>query len=276
MTTDVQAAAESLHKTETLARGWWVEPRFYVRMMSLVAVLGVWEFLGWSGVIRPATFSYPSAIMRAFIELLSSGEMLYAAAESSQIFAAGIGIAIPTGIIIGILMGRYRTFEYTVDIYVYALYATPVVALAFPIAMLLGVDFIGKTTIVIFFAVMPVIINVFHGVRNVDRALLEVTRSFCSTESQRWRDLILPAIVPYLVAGLGLACGRALVGMVVAEFLMSISGLGALSQDYTGNLELDKGLAPVFLLMLVGIGLTILVSVCEQKFASWRTREGHS
>ena len=64
--------------------------------------------------------------------------------------------------------------------------------------------------------------------------------------------------------------------MVVAEFLMSISGLGALSQDYTGNLELDKGLAPVFLLMLVGIGLTMLVSVCEQKFASWRTREGHS
>ena len=79
-------------------------------------------------------------------------------------------------------------------------------------------------------------------------------------------------MVPYLVAGLGLSFGRGLVGMVVAEFLMSISGLGALSQDYTGELELDKGLAPVVLLMIVGIILTKLVNICEGRFSSWRTR----
>ena len=75
-----------------------------------------------------------------------------------------------------------------------------------------------------------------------------------------------------IVAGLGLSFGRGLVGMVVAEFLMSISGLGALSQDYTGELELDKGLAPVVLLMIAGIILTKLVNVCEGRFSSWRTR----
>ena len=139
--------------------------------------------------------------------------------------------------------------------------------------MVLGVDFVGKTTIVVFFAIMPIIVNVYHGVRNVDLSLLEVTRSFCSTESQRWRDLIFPSVVPYLVAGLGLACGRALVGMVVAEFLMSISGLGALSQDYIADLELDKGLAPVVLLMIVGIALTKVVNICETKFSSWRVRQ---
>ena len=249
------------------------EPAVYVRCVSLLIVIGGWELMGQTGNIDPVTFSYPSAIAVAFWELLASGKMIAAAFESSQILAAGLFIAIPLGIALGILMGRFRTFEYAVDTYVFALYATPVVALAFPIAMVLGVDFVGKTTIVVFFAIMPVIVNVYHGVRNLDASLLEVTRSFCSTESQRWRDLIFPSVIPYLVAGLGLACGRALVGMVVAEFLMSISGLGALSQDYIADLELDKGLAPVVLLMIVGIALTKVVAACETKFSSWRVRQ---
>ena len=275
MTTEASVGEHVRARAESTASGWLTQPGFYIRAISLVVVIGTWEVLGLSGIIRPITFSYPSAIAVAFMQLWLSGEMLSAAAESSQILVAGLGLALPAGIIIGVCMGRFRTFEYAIDTYVYALYATPVVALAFPIAMVLGVDVVGKTTIVVFFAIMPVIINVFHGVRNIDRSLLEVTRSFCSTEWQRWRDLILPSVVPYLVAGLGLACGRALVGMVVAEFLMSISGLGALSQDYTGNLELDKGLAPVVLLMLTGICLTKIVSICERRFASWRTREEH-
>lgn len=272
MTTAAPVAQELREEAGAPALARVLEPRVYVRVLSLVAVLGAWEALGWNGVIAPAIFSYPSAIVTAFFELLVSGEMAVAAYESSQILFAGLGIAIPAGILIGILMGRFKTFEYAVDTYVYALYATPVVALAFPIAMVLGVDFVGKTTIVVFFAIMPVIVNVFHGVRNLDLDLLELTRSFCSSEGQRWRDLIFPSVVPYLVAGLGLAVGRALVGMVVAEFLMSISGLGALSQDYIANLQLDKGLAPVLLLMIAGIILTQLISMFERRFASWRVR----
>lgn len=273
-------ATTSLRATETLeqSNGTQImrriaDPRVYIRVISLVSLLGIWEWMGLAGLIRPAVFSYPSAIVIAFFDLLFSGEMFAAAYESSTILFAGLGIAIPLGVIIGTCMGRFRTFELAIDNYVYALYATPVVALAFPIAMVLGVDFVGKTTIVVFFAIMPIIINTYHGVKNVDRSLMEVTNAFCSNERERWTDLILPSVVPYLVAGLGLACGRALVGMVVAEFLMSISGLGALSQDYTGNLELDKGLAPVVLLMIVGILLTKFVSWCENRFAKWRTQE---
>ena len=272
MTTLAQSVNEAQPISATSALTQILDPKVYIRLISLVVVIGSWELLGLSGNISPVTFSYPSAIVIAFVELLANGQMISAATESSQILVAGLAIAIPAGILIGILMGRFKTFEYAVDTYVFALYATPVVALAFPIAMVLGVDFVGKTTIVVFFAIMPVIVNVYHGVRNIDLSLLEVTRSFCSSEWQRWRDLIFPSVVPYLVAGLGLACGRALVGMVVAEFLMSISGLGALSQDYTGELELDKGLAPVVLLMIVGIMLTKVVSACEHRFASWRVQ----
>lgn len=272
-TTSLSATAKARESNGTQFVKWITDPRVYVRVFSLVLVLGIWEWMGQTGLIRSAIFSYPSAIVIAFFKLLLTGEMFAAAYESSQILFAGLGIAIPLGVVIGTCMGRYHTFELAIDNYVYALYATPVVALAFPIAMVLGVDFVGKTTIVVFFAIMPIIINTYHGVRNVDRSLMEVASSFCSNERERWIDLILPSVVPYLVAGVGLACGRALVGMVVAEFLMSISGLGALSQDYTGNLELDKGLAPVLLLMIVGILLTKLVSWCEKRFAKWRVHE---
>lgn len=270
--TSVAAAAPEAAKEHDSAFRWIIDPAVYLRVLSVLLIIGGWEALGQTGQISPAVFSYPSAISSAFVVLLLNGQMLAAAKESSVILVAGLGTAIPAGVLIGILMGRFKTCEYLFDTYVYALYATPVVALAFPIAMVLGVDFAGKTTIVIFFAIMPVIVNCFHGVRNVDPFLMEVTRSFCSNEAQRWRDLIFPSMVPYLVAGLGLAFGRGLVGMVVAEFLMSISGLGALSQDYVGELELDKGLAPVVLLMITGIVLTKFVNIAENKFSSWRTR----
>jgi len=272
VTTNAQSVNEAQLISETSALEMILDPRFYIRLISLVVVIGSWEVIGLTGFISPVTFSYPSAIVIAFVELLANGQMISAAYESFQILVAGLALAIPAGFLIGILMGRFKTFEYAIDTYVFALYATPVVALAFPIAMVLGVDFVGKTTIVVFFAIMPIIVNVYHGVRNIDLSLLEVTRSFCSSESQRWRDLIFPSVVPFLVAGLGLACGRALVGMVVAEFLMSISGLGALSQDYTGDLELDKGLAPVVFLMIVGILLTKAVAACEHRFAAWRVQ----
>jgi len=266
------ALAHKSEEKEASAIGRILNPGVYVRVLSVLLVIGGWETLGLVGYISPAIFSYPSAIVIAFVELLLNGQMIKAANESFEILIYGLIIAIPAGIVIGVLMGRFKLFEYVFDTYVYALYATPVVALAFPIAMLIGVDEAGKTTIVVFFAIMPVIVNVFHGVRNVDPFLMEVTKSFCSTEWQRWRDLIFPSMIPYLVAGLGLSFGRSLVGMVVAEFLMSISGLGALQQDYMGELEMDKGLAPVVLLMIMGIVLTKLVKVWETRFSSWRTQ----
>lgn len=189
MTTETKPAEAMAHKTakdaESSPFGWIIDPAVYIRFLSVLVVIGGWELLGQISYISPSTFSWPSAIIAAFFELIRNGQMMAAAHESSVILVAGLGIAIPSGVMLGILMGRFKTCEYILDTYVYALYATPVVALAFPIAMVLGVDFAGKTTIVVFFAIMPVIVNVFHGVRNVDPFLMEVTRSFCSSEWQR-------------------------------------------------------------------------------------------
>ncbi len=92
-----------------------------VRFISLFVIIGLWECFGQLGFIEPSTFSYPSAIVFSFFELVMNGQMGNAAIESSGILFAGLGIAIPSGILIGILMGRYKIFEYALDTYVFAL-----------------------------------------------------------------------------------------------------------------------------------------------------------
>ena len=89
-----------------------------------------------------------------------------------------------------------------------------------------GIYLKAKIIVVFLFAVFPVLINTYQGVRECDKNMLEVARSFRSSEWRMWQDVLLPFALPYIVAGIRLAIGRGLVGMVIAEFYTTISGLG--------------------------------------------------
>ncbi len=109
-----------------------------------------------------------------------------------------------------------------------------------------------------------------QGVKHVDRALLEVARSFCSTERQLWGDVVLPSAVPFIAAGVRLAIGRGLVGMVIAEFYTSIAGLGYMIVRYANAFETAKLFVPIVVLMLLGIGLVQGARVLELRVAPWQ------
>src|SRR5207248_3464204 len=104
-------------------------------------------------------------------------------------------------------------------------------------------------------------------VRNVDRRLLEVARSFRSSERQLWSDVVIPSALPYIAAGLRLAVGRALVGMVVAEFFTSITGVGYLIVRYSNAFQPDRLLVPIVIVMALGIVLTALTRGPEKRIA---------
>ena len=106
------------------------------------------------------------------------------------------------------------------------------------------------------FAVFPILINTYQGVRECDKNMLEVARSFRSSEWRVWRDVLLPFAVPYIVAGVRLAIGRGLIGMIIAEFYTTISGLGFMITRYANNFEMDKTFVPVIVLMFLGVSLT--------------------
>lgn len=247
----------------------WRRPHVY-RYGSLALILAFWEWLGPS--INPIFFSYPSAILVGGWELLVSGELQKYLFDSLEILLYGTIAAILIGIPLGVLMARVRQVDWTLDNYINALYATPMVALVPILVLWLGIGMQAKVTVVFLFAVFPILINTYQGVRDVDPRYIEVAKSFRSPEWHMWRDVFLPFAVPYIAAGVRLAIGRALVGMVIAEFYTAISGLGYLIVRYAHIFEMDKALVPVILLMFMGIFLTAGLKYIEKHVAPWNVK----
>ncbi|MFQ5894777.1 MAG: ABC transporter permease [Nitrospinota bacterium] len=243
-----------------------------MRTYSAVLLLTAWEIYG-RGYINPVIFTYPSAVVGAFVELVQSGKLLEASRQSVVVLTTGWVSAVAAGILLGLFMARFRVVENALDLYVNALYATPIVALVPLIINWFGFTQLARVVIVFLFAVFPVLINTIQGVKNVDEALLEVARSFCSTERQTWRDVVVPSSVPYIVAGLRLAIGRGLVGLVVAELFTSLGGLGGIIEEAANTLETDKMFVPIALLMVLGVVLTESLKQLERRFAAWKVRE---
>jgi NitT/TauT family transport system permease protein len=237
------------------------------RLGSLVVVLAVWEALG--PYIDPIFFSYPSAIANAFHELTVSGELQKYFLQSIQILLYGMLFAIIGGIALGVVMARFTRLEWTLDVYVNALYATPMVALVPLLVLWLGIHVQAKVVIVLLFAIFPILINTYQGVKNVDPGLLEVAKSFNTTERRMWFDVLFPSAIPYIAAGIRLAIGRALVGMVIAEFYTAISGLGYMVTRYAHIFQMDKTLVPVILLMVMGVTFSAVLKYVEARIAPW-------
>ena len=128
----------------------------------------------------------------------------------------------------------------------------------------------AKVIIVFLFMVFPILINTYQGVKDVDRNLQEVARSFCSSEAQLWRHLIIPSALPFIVVGIRLAIGRGLVGMIVSEFYTSVTGLGYMIVRYANAFETDKLFVPIVVVMVLGVGLMSLAKWFERRIAPWR------
>ena len=238
-----------------------------VRLASLAVVLGTWEFFG--GRVNRALFAPPTAVALAGLEMVQSGELWSYLRGSLQVLAVGFTITLLVGIPVGVAMARSRIVNYALDWYVAAFNATPMVALVPLIVLLFGFDVTAKVIVVVISSVFAIILSTEQGVRNVDRRLLEVARSFRSTERQLWGDVIMPSALPYIAAGLRIAVGRALVGMVVAEFFTTITGIGYLIVRYGNAFQPDHLLVPILVVMALGITLTALTRQLEKRIAPW-------
>lgn len=243
-----------------------------IRFLSLAVVLTVWELYGRS--VNPILFTYPTAIARAFVELASGGELQRFLLQSLEVFVYGFVLAVAVGIPLGILLARSKTLSLALEPYLHAIYSTPTVAFIPLIVLWFGFRVFAKVVIVFLFMVFPILINTQQGVKNLNQDLLEVARSFCSNERRLWLDLIMPSALPFILAGINLAIGRGLVGMVVAEFFTSVAGLGYMIVQYANSFDTAKLFVPIVVLMVMGVILIGLVKVIERKVAPWQNREG--
>jgi NitT/TauT family transport system permease protein len=245
---------------------WWERPALF-RYGFVLLILIVWQIVG--PFINPIFFTYPTKIAEAFYTTTISGELPYFLGQSLEVMIYGLSIALIVGIPLGIAMARIRWLDWALDLPINALYATPLVAVVPLLVLWFGIYLKAKIIVVFLFAVFPVLINTYQGVRECDKNMLEVAHSFRSSEWRVWRDVLLPFAVPYIIAGIRLAIGRGLIGMIIAEFYTTISGLGFMITRYANVFEMDKTFVPVIVLMVLGVSLTSLLKWVGRRIAPW-------
>jgi len=236
--------------------------------LSIFAGIALWEIAGRS---TSAAFMVPfSATLVRLWQLVASGTFITQLLDSGQLFLTGFVLALAVGMPLGMLLARVRALRVGVEPYIMILYATPMVALIPFILSMMGFGFAPKVLVVFLFAVFPVLYNTVEGARSIKPELIEVAESFRSGEWALWREVMLPYTLPYTMTGVRQAIGRALVGMVAAEFFLSSTGLGQLIMSASQNFDTGGVFASILIIGLIGVGLMRLGLKIEQHFARWR------
>ncbi len=254
---------------EVLSRPKFALPRWVITVISVVTFFVLWEIFGRD--VNPVFGSYPSAIFAAFLDVMRDGTLVPAFFESCKSFVLGYVLAIVVGVPLGLVIGRFRTVEAALGIFVTAGFAMPLVALVPLLVLWFGLGVMVKVAVVFLMSVFPVCINTWVGVSSVPKSLIEVGKSFVAPDHVIMRRIIFPATLPYIMAGVRLAVGKAVVAMIIAEFFTALSGLGAIIINSANNFDTATMFVPVVLLMVMATGLTGLIGIIERKVAPWQT-----
>jgi ABC-type nitrate/sulfonate/bicarbonate transport system permease component len=242
-----------------------------IRTAAVAVFFVIWEYFGRR--MDPIFMAPPSAIFKAALELVQSGALAKALIQTLWPFAVGMALTVVVGIALGILMAQWRTLEYVLDPFVNALYAIPRIALIPLIILWAGLEFAGKVAILVSVAIFPITVNTYSGIRDVRGSMLEIGRAYGATEWQIFWKIVLPAAIPFIMAGIRLAVGLAIIGIIVAEFFTAISGLGGMIVEYANVFATAKLFVPIIVIAVVGVALTELVMWLERRLSRWRRLE---
>ncbi len=265
--TDVTAEQRAARARAKAQQRKWLAANLAIRIVSLIAVLGGWEYFGRQ--VNPVLFTYPTAVGKAAIIMIRSGELWQYLSQSLIVLGAGLALAVVFGVALGVAMARFWVVDIALDTYITALYSIPSVALVPVLVLWIGFETSAKIAVVFLFTFFPMVINTYQGVKNVDVHLLEVGRAFRCSERQLWSNIILPAALPFIVAGLRLSIGRGLIGMVLADLYTAITGIGYLISRYASIYRTDAMFVPVVTLGVLGITLTGLLRIIERLVTPW-------
>jgi NitT/TauT family transport system permease protein len=248
------------------------------KILGTIAVaifLTAWELVGnvfqW---INPMFMSAPSLIFKAGYDMFRSGEIYHDLYVSGVEFLGGYFLAAAVGIPFGIMTGWYKRMSYIFDPFVNALNATPRVALLPLVIIWLGIGILSKVGIIFLGAVFSILINTRDGVKTTPVNLLNAARSFGASEWMVFKTVVVPSTIPFILTGLRLAVGRALVGVLVGELYAATAGIGFMITVAGATFQTDKVFVGVGIFALSGmIGMELLTKV-ERRFDKWRPQVG--
>ncbi|WP_429810482.1 ABC transporter permease [Ensifer sp. B1-9] len=236
---------------------------------TIVALL-VWEASVLFGLVNPLFTSSPSRIIVTGYAMFADGSIYPHLAISGLELAVGYGLAIIVGVPLGVILGWYRRLEAAFDPIISALYATPRIALLPLIMIWFGIGLGSKFAIIFLSAVFPILINTISGVQTVERDYVKVAKSFGANDRQLFVTVAVPAAVPFLLTGLRLGLGHALIGIVVGEMYAAQAGVGYLISMAGATFQTDRVMFGIILIATTGVILTNILRMVERRFDRWR------
>ncbi len=238
--------------------------------LSVVLFIAAWQALFLFVPFNPLFISKPSLIAESLVELISSGDLAHDLAVSAVPFVYGFSAAVVVGVTLGIVMGWRVRVGYALDPLMTVFYASPLVALAPLVIVFFGVGVSGKAIIIFLLSVFPFIFNAYAGVHAVDHLLINVVRSLGGSEKDLYLKVIVPSVLPYIVAGARLAVGRGLIGVLVGEFFAASEGIGYAIARFGDLFALDKMFACILVIMVIAVVLTEGIRWTERAAFPWR------
>lgn len=243
-------------------------------LATFAALIVLWELAARLDIIPRFFFSSPSAIIAAGGGAIVDAAFWNDVLVSSQEFVVGYVIAVVLAVPFGMLTAWFRTPHYMFEPWLAGFNATPRLALLPLVILWVGLGFWSKTVIVFLGAFFPVAVNTFHGVRTVDKNLLDVSTSFGASGARRVWTVVLPSVLPFTLVGMRLGVGRGISGVIVAEFFTSNAGLGHYVFAAGARMETDKLLFGAIFITILALLVFRAVSAVEKRFKAWQPRVG--
>lgn len=250
-------------------RRWLTEQRV-VGGIAVVTAFVLWEIVALLRLKPALILPGPTDVLKAFGDLVRRGTIWTDLATSATELVSGLGLAIVIGLPLGLLLGWYRRLHYALNPFITFLYATPRIALMPLMIIWLGIGNSSKIAIVFLMAFFPVLINTSQGVGALDQGTVRVAKCFGASDLQLFVTVALPGTVPFIISGIRLAVGQALIGVYVAEMSGAVHGVGLMMNTAGQQFQTSKVFAGLFIFAITGVVLTYLLRRVETHFAAWR------
>ena len=244
--------------------------RTITQVLSVIGGLALWELAARYAVHNTAFLAPPSLVAVRFWQMLRDGSLIYNSAVSFEELVGGFVLGVGAGIIIGAAMVQWKQVDHALEVWISALYAAPIVALAPILIIWFGFGPLSKVAVVFIMVVFPMIICTQAGLESVDRRLLLVARSFCGSRWKTFHTVALPSAAPFIVSGMRQSVGRGLVGVVVGELFGAKAGLGNIITTASSVFDMPTLFVAVVTLALAGVILTGILRSFELRLAAWR------
>jgi len=237
---------------------------------TVILFMAVWQTVASMRIFAPLFLPGPLDIVEAFQQLFRQGQIWNDIWVSGQEVVYGYGLAILVGLPLGLLMGWYKRINYALDPFISFFQSAPRIALLPLLIIWLGIGIWSKIAVIYLGAFFPIVINTIAGVRNLDPTLIKAARSFGASDAQIFRTLALPGSVPFILAGLRLGVGHALIGVVAGELLAAQAGVGLMMAKAGATFQTAKVFAGLIIIAGAGILITSILQRVERRYHAWK------